>query len=80
VLYDFADSCRYSQLAMNELKHTSAFVVQFRADADPARGKLAGRVEHVASGRTANFQSVDDLPELLRRMLHDARQRDQRST
>jgi hypothetical protein len=63
---------------MNELKHASAFVVQFRADADPARGKLAGRVEHVASGRTANFQSVHDLPELLRRMLSDARQADQR--
>jgi len=34
--------------------------------------KLAGRVEHVASGRTATFESVKELPELLRQMLEDA--------
>jgi hypothetical protein len=70
---------RYSQPAMKELKHAAAFVIQFRLDEESANGKLAGRVEHVCSGRTANFQSVNDLPELLRRMLHDAQQSDNSS-
>jgi hypothetical protein len=56
---------------MKDLQHASAFVVQFRRDSDPA-GKLAGRVEHVVSGRTAIFQSVQDLPAILRRLLNDA--------
>jgi len=54
-----------------ELQYANAFVIQFRAGAGFA--KLAGRAEHVASGRTAVFQSVDELPQLLRRMLRDVR-------
>lgn len=53
---------------MNGLQPTSAFVVQFRAGGDIAADDLAGRVEHVASGRAANFESVQELPALLRRM------------
>jgi hypothetical protein len=56
---------------MNGLQHASAFVIQFRAGPDVHAGRLAGRVEHVASGRTAHFQSVHELPELLRRMLNE---------
>jgi hypothetical protein len=59
---------------MNGLQQASAFVVQFRAVGDPLKGKVGGRVEHVESGSTANFESVYDLPELLLRMLDDARQ------
>ena len=56
---------------MNGLQHNSAFVVQFRRNADPACHLLGGRVEHVSSGQTAIFQSVDDLPAIFKRMLSD---------
>lgn len=39
-----------------------AFVVHVRPGAIPEEGCLAGRVEHVSSGRSAHFGS---LPELL---------------
>jgi hypothetical protein len=54
------------------LQHASAFVIQFRIDKHPAGDSLPGRIEHVASGRTVNFQSIQELPDLLRRMLNDA--------
>jgi hypothetical protein len=38
-----------------------AFVVQLRADADPGRGAVSGRIEHVSSGTAALFDSVDEL-------------------
>jgi hypothetical protein len=31
--------------------------------------KFSGRVEHVASGRTATFQAVEELPQILLEML-----------
>jgi hypothetical protein len=61
---------------MNGLIPASAFLVQFRAEAVSGGGKLAGRIEHVASGKTANFRSVEDLPMLLRQMLEEARGED----
>ena len=54
-----------------ELQYANAFVIQFRAGAGFT--KLAGRVEHVASGKCAVFQSIDDLPQLLRQMLREVR-------
>jgi hypothetical protein len=54
---------------MTGLQHASAFVIQFRIDKGSATRNLAGRVEHVASGCTETFQSVEELPELLRQML-----------
>jgi len=63
----------YSLPAMNELQRANAFVVQFRTEPGSAAGKLAGRVEHVASGRTAWFEAIEDLPELLRQMLKGTR-------
>ena len=59
----------YLLTMMNGLQHTKAFVVQFRDSTGPRAGKLPGRVEHVASGNTATFQSVEELPLLLRQML-----------
>lgn len=38
-----------------------AFVVQLRSDADPAKGVVRGRVEHVASSRAAVFECLADL-------------------
>jgi hypothetical protein len=54
---------------MTGLQHASAFVIQFRTGKGAVTGKLAGRVEHVMSGCTETFQSVEELPELLRQML-----------
>ena len=54
---------------MKGLQHTSAFVIQFRRSTDLRADQLSGRVEHVASGRTATFQSIEDLPQLLLKML-----------
>jgi hypothetical protein len=38
-----------------------AFVVQLRADADLARGIVAGRIEHVVSGVAASFESIEQM-------------------
>ena len=38
-----------------------AFVLQLRADAEVGRGVLVGRIEHVASGRVAHFESLAEL-------------------
>jgi hypothetical protein len=38
-----------------------AFVVQFRQGTIVDTGRLAGRVEHVVSGKVAQFQSLDEL-------------------
>jgi hypothetical protein len=60
---------RYSQRAMNGLQHTNAFVVQLRAGTDFERGRVEGRVEHIASGRTGRFGSAAELLELLAGLL-----------
>lgn len=44
-------------------------MVQFRSADEGDPGKLSGRVEHVASGRTATFQAISELPQLLLGML-----------
>jgi hypothetical protein len=38
-----------------------AFVVQFRPETSLADGRLGGRVGHVHSGRSAHFESMDQL-------------------
>jgi hypothetical protein len=52
-----------------ELQYANAFVIQLRATDTNKGNGVSGRVEHVASGRTATFQSTEDLPQLLLRML-----------
>jgi hypothetical protein len=66
--------CRadYSQPAMNELQHAGAFVVQFRAGTDFGLGRVGGRVEHIASGRSGQFESAGALLDLIAGMLADA--------
>jgi hypothetical protein len=54
---------------MKGLQRTEAFVVQFRRPLAAREDQLPGRVEHVSSGRTATFQSLDELPHLLRKLL-----------
>ena len=38
-----------------------AFVVQFGRETAVDTGRMAGRVEHVVSGKVARFQSLDEL-------------------
>lgn len=56
---------------MKGRQRTTAFVVQFRRPAAVSAERLSGRVEHVASGRTATFRFVEELPQLLQKMLDD---------
>ncbi len=51
-----------------------AFVVHVRPEARPEEGRMAGRVEHVASGRTEHFESVPELLAFLGRVLTDLRE------
>jgi hypothetical protein len=48
-----------------------AFVVQVRADADLAMGRIQGRVEHVISGAAARFESTEELVDCMRDALRD---------
>jgi hypothetical protein len=43
------------------LSPQAAFVVQFVVGSDLRSGSVGGRVEHVASGRFARFETVADL-------------------
>jgi hypothetical protein len=54
------------------LQHTNAFVIQFRAAAKAGAARSPGRIEHVASGRTSTFESIEELPQLLLRMLQSS--------
>lgn len=45
-----------------------AFVVQFSRDAD-GETRFSGRVEHLHSGRRAQFASAEELVDALRRLL-----------
>lgn len=52
-----------------------AFVVQFDAHTDVARGHLAGWVEHVVSGQAADFQSLEMLLAFIAQVLRETRER-----
>ncbi len=43
------------------LPASRAFVLQIGADSRVENGLLAGRVEHIVSGRATHFESVDEL-------------------
>jgi len=55
----------------NDWLYSRAFVVQLAPEADIAAGRLVGRVEHVASTRSARFGSVDELLAAMNEMLAD---------
>jgi hypothetical protein len=61
---------------MNGLNPGNAFIIQFRTESNSGAVKLAGRIEHVLSGKTTNFDSLNDLPGLLLEMLRDCRSAD----
>jgi hypothetical protein len=57
---------------MSHLHSAGAFVVQLHAQSDFDAGRVEGRVEHVASGRTANFGSASQLLESLAQLWKSA--------
>ncbi|NOT57922.1 MAG: hypothetical protein HOP18_25240 [Deltaproteobacteria bacterium] len=46
-----------------------AFVVQFRVEANLERDRFTGRVEHVLSGQSSRFSSVEELVTFFVRIL-----------
>ena len=46
-----------------------AFVVQFRAETDAEHGRVAGRIEHVASKETASFRSWAEMQAFMAHVL-----------
>jgi hypothetical protein len=48
-----------------------AFVVQFGRETAIDAGCIAGRVEHVVSGKAARFQSLNDLMAFMTAMLRE---------
>jgi hypothetical protein len=51
-----------------------AFVVQFQDETQIEAGHMAGRVEHVISGETMHFQSLESLLGFLARVLREVRE------
>lgn len=50
-----------------------AFVVHFRTNSDVTQGRMAGRVEHVASGQATHFASLEELLAFIDRVLANVR-------
>ncbi len=50
-----------------------AFVVHFRTNSDVTHGRVAGRVEHVASGQAMHFASLEELLAFIARVLTTVR-------
>lgn len=51
-----------------------AFVVHLRPEALPQEGRMVGRVEHFASGRSEDFGSLPELLAFLGRVLKNLRE------
>jgi hypothetical protein len=50
-----------------------AFVIHFRLSTDIAQGQIEGRVEHVVSGQSTHFDSLEELLAFVARMLASVR-------
>jgi hypothetical protein len=48
-----------------------AFVVQFGRDTAMDTARMAGRVEHVVSGKAARFRSLDELVTFMAEVLRE---------
>jgi hypothetical protein len=58
--------------ARHPLPADRAFVVQLSAASDLAQRRLSGRIEHVVSGTSAHFRSLEQLLGFIRRLVRDA--------
>lgn len=52
----------------------AAFVIQLRESTDVEAGKVEGRIEHIASYRSARFQSADEMFAFIARVLNEVRE------
>ena len=52
-----------------------AFVVHFRLSTNITQGRVEGRVEHVVSGQTAHFASLEEQLAFVARVLTQQRER-----
>lgn len=52
-----------------------AFVVHFRVSSEVARGQVTGRVEHVVSGQSTHFDSLEELLAFMGRVLTQQEER-----
>ena len=57
---------------MNDFHYVGAFVVQFRTATDFGANHVEGRIEHIASGSTAHFESASELLAAIERMWTNA--------
>ena len=57
------------QVARAPLSVHRAFVVHFRTDSNVTRGLIEGRVEHVISGQSMHFESLEELLTFMARVL-----------
>jgi hypothetical protein len=46
-----------------------AFVVQIHVEADAVHGEMRGRVEHIVSGQTTRFETVEALVQFIVQVL-----------
>jgi hypothetical protein len=56
---------------MNGWQHKGSFVIKFKPETNVANDRFYGRIEHVGSGQTIRFDSLEQLLEFLRRVLKD---------
>jgi len=61
---------------MDGWQSRAAFVVQFREGTDVEARNVDGRIEHIASYRSARFQSVDEMFAFIARVLNEIRESD----
>jgi hypothetical protein len=52
-----------------------AFVVHLRTSSNLSRGPIEGRVEHVVSGQSTHFDSLDELLTFMARVLSQQKER-----
>lgn len=62
-------SSGYCPLYTEQSQYRSSFVVQFRPETNIAEGRCEGRVEHIASTRAIRFHALDELLDLINRVL-----------
>ena len=62
---------------MEGWQYNAAFVIQLREETDVSRGRVEGRVEHIASTRATRFNSIDELLGFIESVLIQVRNAEQ---
>ena len=55
----------------SSLPRRRAFLVQYSSEADPRSGNHSGRIEHVESGRSQRFGSLEELEKFVVEVLSE---------